>query len=84
MVHTLRIEREIPADRRVELQFPEDVPTGDVELVVVVVPKENRRRSTAQDLLNSEIVGMWADRTDISDSVEFARELREQAWKRGA
>jgi len=84
MVHTLRLDREIPANRRVELQFPEDVPTGEVELVVVVVPKEVRKRSTAQDLLNSEIVGMWADRMDITDSVEFARDLREQAWKRGA
>lgn len=36
-------------------------------------------KMTASDLLNSEIVGMWADRTDISDSYTFARELRKTA-----
>lgn len=30
---------------------------------------------TAGDLLNSGLVGMWADRDDIGDSTEFARTL---------
>lgn len=34
------------------------------------------------DLLDSELVGLWADRDDIGDSVEFARQLREQAETR--
>ena len=34
---------------------------------------------TARDLLQSDLVGMWADRTDIDDSLRFARELRRQA-----
>ena len=29
------------------------------------------------------VIGAWADRTDIGDSVEFARELRRQAETRG-
>ena len=33
----------------------------------------------ACDLLNSGLVGMWAGRTDVDDSREFARRLREQA-----
>jgi hypothetical protein len=37
---------------------------------------------TAGDLLNSDLIGMWADRTDIGDSREFARRLREQAQTR--
>jgi hypothetical protein len=28
-------------------------------------------------------IGMWKDRDDIGDSVEFARKLREQAQRRG-
>lgn len=28
-------------------------------------------------------IGMWKDRDDIGDSVEFARKLREQAERRG-
>lgn len=39
------------------------------------------RPMTARDLLDSELVGMWADRTDIGDSSEYARQLREQAWQ---
>ncbi len=37
---------------------------------------------TAGDLLESGLVGMWADRDDIGDSREFARNLRRQAENR--
>jgi hypothetical protein len=30
----------------------------------------------------SGVLGMWKDRADIGDSVEFARQLREGVWKR--
>ena len=36
----------------------------------------------ASDLLQSELVGLWADRSDIDDSVSFARQLRQQAEHR--
>jgi hypothetical protein len=42
-----------------------------------------RKIMTARDLLNSGLVGMWKDRTDIDDNHEFARRLREQAQTRG-
>jgi hypothetical protein len=41
-----------------------------------------KRRMTGADLLNSDLVGLWADRTDIGDSREFARRLREKAQTR--
>ena len=37
---------------------------------------------TAAALLHSELVGVWADRSDIDDSVSFARQLRQQAEHR--
>jgi len=37
---------------------------------------------TARDLIQSDLVGMWADRTDIHDSLSFARQLRRQAERR--
>jgi hypothetical protein len=37
---------------------------------------------TAADLLQSDLVGLWADRSDIDDSVSFARQLRQQAEHR--
>jgi hypothetical protein len=37
---------------------------------------------TFADLLKSGLVGIWKDRTDIGDSLDFARELRKQAETR--
>jgi hypothetical protein len=37
---------------------------------------------TARDLLESRIVGLWADRDDISNSLEYARQLRREAEHR--
>lgn len=40
------------------------------------------RQLTARELLQSELVGLWADRDDIGDSLTFARRLRWQAEHR--
>ena len=45
-------------------------------------PETEKRPLTAADLLASGLVGVWADRTDIGDSREYARRLREQAQTR--
>ena len=37
---------------------------------------------TARDLLESRIVGLWADREDIGNSFEYARQLRREAEHR--
>ena len=37
---------------------------------------------TGKDLLNSGVVGMWAKRKDIGDSLAYARKLRAQAQTR--
>jgi hypothetical protein len=37
---------------------------------------------TARTLLQSEVVGLWADREDIDDSLDFARRLRQEAERR--
>ena len=34
---------------------------------------------TGKDLLNSGVVGLWAKRKDLGDSLEYARKLRAQA-----
>ena len=38
---------------------------------------------TGKMMLKSGLVGMWAKRKDIGDSVAFARKLRAQAQSRG-
>jgi hypothetical protein len=37
---------------------------------------------TGKDLLKSGLVGIWSERTDIGDSVTYARKLRTQAQTR--
>jgi hypothetical protein len=43
-------------------------------------PKTGRELLAALEA--SGFIGMWEDRKDIGDSVEFARRLRERAWTR--
>ena len=38
---------------------------------------------TGKEMLKSRLVGMWAKRKDIGDSIAFARRLRAQAQYRG-
>jgi len=45
-------------------------------------PEPIRAAMTARDLLQSGLVGLWADRDDIHDSLAFARQLRWQAEHR--
>jgi hypothetical protein len=37
---------------------------------------------TLGDLVESPLCGLWGDRTDIEDSVQFAHQLRTQAERR--
>ena len=55
------------------------------EVIVLVEPAETtvEKSMTGADLLKSGLVGIWAERKDISDSLEFARQLRQKAEKRG-
>lgn len=56
----------------------------DIELIVLpeTRPSNERPPLTSRDLLNSGLIGLWKDRDDIGDSVEFARHLREKAQRR--
>lgn len=37
---------------------------------------------TARQLLQSDLVGLWEDRSDVEDSSAYARQLRKQAQNR--
>lgn len=55
-----------------------------VELIVLTesAAELNRSPLTARRLLDSGLVGIWKGRQDITDSVAYARQLREQAQRR--
>ena len=84
MVKTLNLTAEIPSNRELRITLPADVPTGPAEIVVVVSSPAGSSARTLGDLASSEFFGMWRDRPDITDSSEFARQLRSEGWKRSA
>ena len=51
--------------------------------VLFTQPATKNGPMTGEKLAASAAIGMWADRKDIGDSTEFARNLREKAERRG-
>ena len=49
-----------------------------VEIIVLAETAPDKPLLTARALLDSGLVGMWKDRTDMGDSADFARQLREK------
>jgi hypothetical protein len=84
MVRTLNLTATIPATRELHISLPADFPLGPAEIFLVVAPSKDSRMSRVADLRDSEFFGMWRDRSDIGDGVDFARELRSEGWKRSA
>lgn len=84
MVRAVSITAEVPPNREVHITLPDDVPVGPADIVVVIASHTASKLNTLGDLLRSEFFGMWKDRADITDSVEFARRLRIEAWGRAA
>jgi hypothetical protein len=77
-MNTIVLHGVITPERKLEVELPEDTPIGAVE--VEIRPAEES--STLGALLATGAVGSWANRTDIEDSVEFARELPKRAFPR--
>jgi hypothetical protein len=84
MVKTVTLNTEIPANRELRITLPEDVPTGSAAIIVTVYFPGPSTAPTFGDLLSSEFFGMWRDRADIEDTLEFAGKLRSMGWKRSA
>ena len=81
---SLRIFTTIEQDGELRLS---NLPLKRGQRVELVVRTESDRTDrpalTAEHLLATNLVGLWADRADLSDSVTFARQLREAAQRRG-
>jgi hypothetical protein len=75
MIRTINLSIEIPPSREFRITLPDDVPAGPAEIVMVVSSSPVSRSSNLGDLANSEFFGMWRERKDLGDSVEFARGL---------
>jgi len=84
MVKTVTLNTDIPASRELRVTLPADVPTGSATIVIMVKSPASPPSATFGDLMNSAFFGMWRDRADIQDSVEFAGKLRSEGWSRPA
>jgi len=85
MTRTIVVRTDIQADRRLRIRVPRDVPVGPAEVVLTITPAQEQPagpRGTAVELAHSPLFGIWANRTDIPDSLTYARQLRAQAERR--
>jgi hypothetical protein len=81
----MMVKARVGSDGSLHLDLSVGIEEAGKEVQVTVEPTPSSakaRTMSAADFLHSDLVGMWADRTDIGDSREFARRLREQAQTR--
>ena len=71
-------------DGQIHLMDDQALPEG-AQVYIVVVEEAGSKPAgiTGAELAASEIVGMWSDRDDITDSAAFDEELRRKAERRG-
>lgn len=81
-MQAIRYYQTIQADGELHLT---DLPVAkgqQIELLLLYAPPKAKQRLTARALLNSGLIGLWQDRSDIQDSADYARQLRQQAQRR--
>jgi hypothetical protein len=77
-----RVEIRIsPKDAAVALSADDEI-LSDEELEALIRKYPHGMGLTAGEIAQSPEIGMWKDRTDIGDSVEFVSELRRQSRER--
>ncbi len=84
-MQAIRLQKTVQKDGELVITNLPVIQGQRVEIVLLFSPsstKPKRPRLTARQLLNSGLIGLWKDRTDISDSAVYARQLREQAQRR--
>ena len=82
MFKTMNLHTEISVNHELHITLPSDVPTGPADVVLVISTSDQEKARTLKDLADSEFLGMWNGRSDISD--DFAQRLRSEGWKRSA
>jgi hypothetical protein len=83
-MQAIRLEKTVEVDGQINLTGLPYQKGDRVELILLSAPPvdDGPPRLTARGLLESKLVGLWSDRDDLTDSPEFARQLREQAQRR--
>ncbi len=82
-METVRINTVVKKDGEIAVRGLPFKKGDRVEMILLPTGSPtDARRLTARRLRRSGLIGLWKNRTDISDSSAFARGLREQAQRR--
>ena len=82
MTQTIQLTTHVPANREIKICLPKTVPVGPADLTVTVAAPPASTVVTLGVLLAGGGFGLWLDREDLGNGLEFARGLRSAAWKR--
>ena len=84
-METIRVQQIVAKDGEVLISGTPYKKGQAVEIIVspLSVTSKFRSRLNVRQLRQSGLIGLWKDRDDIQDSKTYARQLREQAQKRG-
>jgi hypothetical protein len=82
-MEALRLQQTI--EKNGEIYF-QDLPVLAGQKIEVIVlfssSSQPKKVLTARQLLDSDLIGLWENRSDINDSLDYARQLREKAQRR--
>ena len=79
-MQAIRLQQTIEKDGEIHLSDLPVVRGQEVEVIVLISPlPEPKKTFTARQLLDSGLIGVLENRTDIKDSLTYARQLREQS-----
>ena len=79
-MQALRLQQIVEKDSEIYLS---DLPVfqgQEVEVIVLISPlPEPKKTFTVRQLLDSGLMGVWENRTDIKDSLTYTQQLRDQS-----
>ncbi|HET6575706.1 MAG TPA: hypothetical protein VFG68_19050 [Fimbriiglobus sp.] len=68
---------------KIDVSGTVDVPDGTKVLVTIPEPEPPAELPPhVQEFLKLPAIGMWKDREDMADPVEWVRKMREEEWRR--
>jgi hypothetical protein len=84
-MEAIRVEQVVAKDGEIVITGLPYRKGQDAQVIVLAQSQESVPRShlTVRQLRRSGIIGLWKDRVDIQDRANYARQLGEQAQKRG-
>ncbi|MFM6012033.1 MAG: hypothetical protein ACKO99_15525 [Dolichospermum sp.] len=82
-MQAIRLQKTIEKNGEISFQNLPVVAGQEVEVIVLLSPITAKKKVlTARELLDSNLIGLWEEREDITDSLTYSRQLREQSQRR--